>query len=251
MSLAGRTLVLTRPIEQSKDSVGLVERLGGRAIVLPTVRTITIVDPRLDQALAQLMEFELVVVPSVGAFRALEARAHELDVKLSVPFATVGEKTAKAIEKSTGRPARFPKSEFHGESLVRELAAEGALLDAKVLLIRAPEGREELGDGLRAAGCRVVEANPYRIAPAEKPPDQTLRELEQADAITFMSGLALEFFFEVVGEGLAKSTLDRTLVGVIGPVTKQKADELGVRVDVVPEIATAEALIQALADRMR
>ncbi|MBI2377172.1 MAG: uroporphyrinogen-III synthase [Deltaproteobacteria bacterium] len=252
--LDGHLVVVTRPVAQSAEAVRAIEGLGGRALVLPTIDTVASVDPALDQALQEPDELDLVVVPSAGAFRALEARAKELRMDLlRFTFATVGAKSAKVIREATGRDPIHPSDAFRGDSLVSSLVERGILSrdrGPRVLLVRAPEGRESLGAALVEAGAHVREVHPYRIVAASQAPAAAIEALASASAITFLSGLALEHFPRVVGDVAASQALRRALVAVIGPVTAAKAAELNVRVDVMPREATVEGLIGALAQKL-
>ena len=50
--------------------------------------------------------------------------------------------------------------------------------------------------------------------------------------------------------GIAGKPHARTVIACIGPSTKAAAEELGLRVDVVPEVADVPALVDALADHV-
>jgi uroporphyrinogen-III synthase len=121
----------------------------------------------------------------------------------------------------------------------------------RVLFPRAAEGRETLIDLLTAAGVEVSSPIAYRIAAAAPASAEARAAIARADAITFLSGETLRCFLEVVPEEEGRRLLERAVVAVIGPVAESKARELGVRVDVVPKTATLEALVEALAERLR
>ena len=65
------------------------------------------------------------------------------------------------------------------------------------------------------------------------------------DAVAFTSGSTVRNLVGIAGKPHA-----RTIIGCIGPSTKAAAEELGLRVDVVPEEATAAALVDALAEHV-
>jgi len=88
----------------------------------------------------------------------------------------------------------------------------------------------------------------YRVVTAGPPDPSTLARAATADAVTFMSGRTIEAFLALVPD--ARDLLERIVVAVVGPVASRDAQRLGVRVDVMPAEATAEAMIAALAEHL-
>ena len=86
----------------------------------------------------------------------------------------------------------------------------------------------------------------YRIVPAPQASEEKIALLQDADVFTFMSGETLACFFDVVPGG--RALLDRKKVAVIGPIAKERAEALNVRVDLMPAEPTAEALVAVLTD---
>jgi uroporphyrinogen-III synthase len=254
--LSGRTVVVTRAPGQAASLSALLEKAGARPLELPTIS----IEPplswaELDRALAAADSFELVVLGSVNAAEALADRADGLGVSFSCPVAVVGEKTRARLAESPElravlRGAVIVPGTFRAEVLLEALdahfAPHGGLSGKRVLLPRAAEGRETLLEGLTARGAEVVAATAYRIAPALPAEEDELEALARADAFTFMSGETLAAFFQVVPEPVARRLLADAVVAVIGPVALARAEQLGVRVDVVPPTATAESLVEAL-----
>ena len=111
---------------------------------------------------------------------------------------------------------------------------------------RAAEGREALVGLLEAEGATVEAVVSYRLRLGDLASAEALEAVASADVLTFLSGRTLEGFLARTGPR-GRGFLERAVVAVIGPVAKARAAELGVRVDVVPEKASAEALLDALA----
>ena len=109
------------------------------------------------------------------------------------------------------------------------------------------ENASVLLDGLEDAGAYVHETVLYELVIPEGAGESVeLAASGDLDAALFTSSLTVEHFVEVARskgiEAAALSGLERAVVGVIGPPTRETADGLGVPVDVVPSDAEFETL---------
>lgn len=104
--------------------------------------------------------------------------------------------------------------------------------------------REVLPRVLRESGAIVDVLVVYEtIVP--KYDEACKNKVREADVITFTSPSTVENFVKILGnEGL--SLCETKTVVSIGPVTTQKAKELGLKVDVTSEDHSIPGLIQAL-----
>jgi uroporphyrinogen III methyltransferase/synthase len=135
------------------------------------------------------------------------------------------------------------------EGMVEALAQRWTpIAGRRFLHLRAPQGRETAIEMLEAQGAIVDAIEAYRIVPADPASEETIRSLEGADVFTFLSGETLACFMSVVPEAKARDLLARARVAVIGPIAKERADALGVRVDVVARETTVESLVAALTE---
>lgn len=166
--------------------------------------------------------------------------------------AAVGRKTAAALSRAQSDTTAQPSSAVivpavhDAASLLATLDATLPLVGRRVLVPRAPEGRELLIEGLRARGAVVDAPTAYRLVCPPPAAPAAVAEAERAEVLTFLSGRALENFLHVLPESRARALLERGCVAVIGPVAAEAAERLAVRVDVVPAEATVEALVEAL-----
>jgi uroporphyrinogen-III synthase len=109
-------------------------------------------------------------------------------------------------------------------------------------------------DGLRDAGAAVHETVLYRLA---RPPGSgrsaELVAAGEIDAALFTSSLTVEHCLEAAAERgvreAAFEALDEAVVGAIGEPTRETAEAAGAGVDVVPEVASFEALATATVER--
>ncbi|MGH2568833.1 MAG: uroporphyrinogen-III synthase, partial [Bacteroidota bacterium] len=67
----------------------------------------------------------------------------------------------------------------------------------------------------------------------------------QIDVVTFFSPSAVRNFLQIMGT----KSLEQTLIAVIGPSTASAAESLGIPVDIVAKQATAESLVETIAEQ--
>ena len=220
--LAGRTIAVTRPLEQSQPLATRLEKLGARVEVVPLVRI-----ERLAKV-DDVAGYDWVILTSANAAAALEG------VDLRGPrIAAVGPATAAAAE-SLGAEVAFVPDTYAAADVGAGL---GPLDGARVLLPQAEDVSRDLADELRARGAHVDVVVAYRTVSTEPTPG--LDALRVADAVVLASGSAARSLAAQGGAGDA-------LVVCIGPQTEAVARELGLRVGLVAAEATAEGIIQAL-----
>ena len=255
--LFGRRVLVTRPRNQAAELVDRLTMLGADAIEAPLIRTEPPTDPGpLRAAAATADAFDWIVFASVNAAHAFMIALSEngLDVRaLKGPrLCAVGSATsAKLLE--YGVKADLVPAEFRSEAAVAAITAAGPVEGARVLLPRADIGREVLGDQLRQAGAIVTDVVAYRTvlndAPKEHDPDVYRLLLEgQIDVVTFTSPSTVRSFVKIFGEEPAADLLKNTVVAVIGPVTADAAQQVGIPVTIHPQIYTVAALVDGIVE---
>ncbi len=248
--LAGRRVVVTRAPEDAGALVAALDARGAESVVFPTIARLPPPDPdAVKRAWSGRGGFDRVLC---GSAAALEAFAELERPDEPIPVACVGDATAREVEARFG--GRFVVAEVaetrRAEGLLFALEQSfGDLEGRKFLFPRAPEGRLVLVEALEARGAAVEAVLTYRIGCAPPAPPALVASLEGADAFTFLSGQTLACFLDAAGPS-ARLLLERAVVAVIGPVAAERAATLGVRVDVVPAVASADALAEALARSM-
>jgi uroporphyrinogen III methyltransferase/synthase len=174
------------------------------------------------------------------------ARRDIRDLK-GVRLCAVGPATAARIER-LGVRVDVTAAEFRAEGVLAALAAAGELEGLRILLPRAQIARDVLGDELRKAGAEVVELTTYTTEPGGDTGQRVYRMLldRQIDAVTFTSASTLRNFVGILGGEQAADLLRTTVVAVIGPVTAEAAQHLGITAAVMPAEYTVPALVDAL-----
>ena len=165
--LAGRTIVVTRPLAQCAPLVEAIRGEGGEALVFPLLRILPADDPRpLADAVARLGDYAFAVFISPNAVdHALPAiLAHGPWPGGLVP-AAVGQGTVRALAAHGIGGCIVPSDRFDSEALLAlpELDT-GHVCGRRIAIFRGDGGRELLADTLRERGATVDCVTCYRRA---------------------------------------------------------------------------------------
>ena len=243
--------MITRPAAQSEDLARELSARGATPLVVPLV---SFAEPDdfapLDHAIAEIEEFDWLILTSAQAVRAMTQRAADLqqplvrtDCRLRV--ACVGPVTADSARKA-GLAVAYVALRHHGAALANELG--GKLPGAKVLLPRSDRANPDLPAALARFGAEVTEVVAYRtLRPAETDQDGLKKIVDgQADAILFFSPSAVQHFVELAGDGQLLEIQGKLVITAVGPVTATALREAGVRRVVVAQDTTAVSVVEAL-----
>ena len=255
--LYGWRVLVPRTKEQAAS---MSARLSGYGAIPHSVPTISVEPPRnpaqMERAIKGIVEgrYQWVVFTSVNAVSAVWEKIVEfgLDARsfAGVRLAAVGTKTAQAVRDLGMTPELLPEvTKQNAAGLVEVFPDYLEDLDpvGRVLLPRADIATDVLVDGLVERGWEVDDVVAYRTVRAA-PPSAEIREMIKSggfDAVCFTSSSTVK---NVVG--IAGKPHQRTIIACIGPMTAATAREMGLRVDVVPEIAEVPDLVDALAEHV-
>ncbi len=245
-------------VPRAKDQAGpMSARLASHGAIPQEVPTISVEPPRnpaqLERAIKGVVEgrYQWVVFTSVNAVKAVweKIRDFGLDARAfaGVRIAAVGTKTAHAVRELGITPELLPpRTRQNAAGLVEVFPEYVEDLDpvSRVLLPRADIATEVLVEGLSAAGWEVDDVTAYRTVRAA-PPSAEVRDMIKTggfDAVCFTSASTVRNLV-----GIAGKPHQRTIIACIGPMAKAAAEEVGLKVDVVPEVADVQFLVDALA----
>jgi uroporphyrinogen-III synthase len=241
MTLRGRVVLVTRPIEQAASLVELLRARGAEAIPAPTIE---IEQPTpggpLDDAIRRAAAggFAWVVFTSAAGVRAWWGRAKILGAgPPDASAAAIGDATAEAL-RATGIEADLVPPTFTTAAL-GEAFPEGT---GAVLLARADLATGELESVLRDKGWATERVDAYRVRAADRLPEPAIKALRsrRAEVVTFTSPSTVEGFVRLAG------TPSEPLVVCIGPVTAEAARALGFEVAAIADPHTERGLVRAV-----
>lgn len=248
-------------VPRAKEQAGpMSTRLAGHGAIPQEVPTISVEPPRnpqqMERAVKGIVEgrYLWVVLTSVNAVSALWEKITEfgLDARsfAGVRIAAVGTKTAAAIRELGITPELLPSpTQQNAAGLVEVFPEYDEDLDpvGRVLLPRADIATDVLVYGLANLGWEVEDIVAYRTVRAA-PPSAEIRDMIKSggfDAVCFTSSSTVRNLV-----GIAGKPHQRTIIACIGPMAAATARELGLRVDVQPEIAGVDELVDALAEHV-
>lgn len=239
-TLAGRTIVVTRPAEQAEPLVRALERRGARVLVAPTIRIVPGRSAQLTAALKELAagRFDWITLTSRATVDVLRDRlVSPRDVLAKV--AVIGDGTADAFRRWTRRDPDLQPSTFTTSALARAFPRG----TGRVLCARADIAPAGLETALAAKGWETERVDAYRTVFATSLPREARDAFRrgEVDAVTFTSASTVRGFIKSLGA--AKGT---PKVVCIGPVTAAAARDAGLRPAAVARPHTVEGLVAAL-----
>ncbi|TKX85439.1 uroporphyrinogen-III synthase [Halorubrum sp. SS5] len=236
-----RVAVFRPDDERIESAVELLRELGAEPVPDPMLE--------VEPTGAVPADAPLVVLTSkTGVELAAEAGWEPGDADL----AAIGPATAEAAREA-GWTVDVVPEEYTSAGLVAALEARVA--GERVVVARSDHGSDVLLDGLREAGADVTETVLYRLArPIDAGDSAEAAAAGDLDAVAFTSSLTVDNFLAAAADRgvdeAARAGLADAVVGVIGPPTAETARDRGLRVDVVPDEASFEALATAVVDAL-
>lgn len=229
--LAGRSVVVTRPLAQAGELAALIAAAGGEAVVFPLLEINVAADPApLAAAAGKLHDYTLAIFISPNA------------VDFSVPTllgcgpwpagltpAAVGQGTVRALVAHGIHGTVAPTERFDSEALLAlpELQADH-VAGRRLAIFRGDGGRELLAETLRERGAEVDCIPCYsRSAPAAGAGELLKRWHDgQLDAMTVSSSEGLRYLVDML-DAEGRALLAKTPVFVPHPRIAENAADLG------------------------
>lgn len=237
--LGGRTILVTRPADQSKELVRALRRRRAAVILAPAIEIVPARSAALTRALRELADggYAWLTLTSRATVDVLAPRLKPRELNAKV--AAVGEGTAEAYRRWSRRAPDLVPTRFTTAALASAFPrGSGRVLCARADI--APAGLEE---AIAAKGWTPTRVDAYRTRmPRSLPPDAraALRE-GRVDAVTFTSASTVRGFVGALG-----AVRGNPKVVCIGPVTAREARGRGFTVATVATPHTMEGLVDAL-----
>ena len=239
-NLAGRTVVVTRPAEQSTSLSEALRSRGARALVAPSIELVPARSAALTGALSDLEAgaFAWVTLTSRTTVDVLASRLPSRALA-ETKVAAIGDGTSAAFRRWAGREPDLVPATFTTAVLVRAFPRG----TGRVLCARADIAPAGLEDGLAAKGWSPTRVDAYRTRMPRSLPKEARDALAGAevDAITFTSASTVRGFVGAIG-----TVRGSPKVVCIGPVTAKEARAHGLTVHAVARPHTIEGVVVAL-----
>lgn len=242
--LGGQGVLVTRPSAQATKLTALIQSVGGRPILFPTLEILPPVDADLPRSLLT-QHWDIIIFISrnavTGAGELLPDRQW-----LSEPnIAAVGQTTAAALSEIGHPPDLVPAERFDSESLLA-LPALAQVGGKRVLIVRGVGGRAHLGDTLSERGAAVAYAEVYRRVRPKVDASLLMADWRQSlGFVTATSDEVLRNLLAMIPESEQPWLKSLPLV-VFSDRGAGSAMELGFRVVAVAKAAGDAAMVEAL-----
>ena len=256
--LKGKTVLLTRPSDQSRKLTELLQIAGARVIHFPTIEIAPPADwSQLDSAIERIGSFDWIIFTSVNAVMSLNQRAFEKETVISgrngrPSICVIGAATARAVE-SVGLQVTTVASQSDSAGLIDALLARtnGELKGLKLLLPRGNLATNQIPDELRRSGAEVTCVEAYRTIRPDSDAREIVRLVEDGKiwAVTFFSPSAIKNLAEMTGPKPLSDLLRDTLVCCIGSTTAAAALEHEFTRIVTCSSASDQAMVETLMKR--
>lgn len=267
LPLSGQTVLVTRAAGQSSRFSAMLRDVGAAVVEMPAleIRPPSTWEP-LDQAIANLSQFDWLILTSANGVNALCDRLLTLGQSLQplsdLKIAVVGKKTA-AVLKQRGLTPDFIPPNYVADDLATLLPltsqpspSPAELSGIKILFPRVESGgRDVLLKELTERGTVVTEVAAYESGCPEAIAPDALHALQsqKIDIITFASSKTVRCFCQLIEKASHAKVLENldplvqpVRIASIGPQTSQTCRKLLGRVDIEASEYTLEGLIQAI-----
>lgn len=247
-TLAGKSVLITRPAEQAPELAALLEAEGAEVLTLAAIS----IEPAanyhaLDRAIRQIEQYQWVIFTSVNGVRAVGQRlaviGQDWQTLKHARVAAIGPATARAL-REVGVQPDFVPAEYVAEAIT---AGIGEVAGLRLLLPRADIAREALAIDLRRKGAVVDEIAAYRTV--TQPLDQQMIErviAKRPDVVTFTSSSTVRGLLAALSGVNVAEALRGVAVACIGPITAKTVREAGLTPHIIAEEYTMPGLTRAI-----
>ncbi len=251
--LFGKKVLVTRTRSQASRLRSLLEESGAECVEFPAISIAPLEDSsQLDAAVANLGRYDWVVFSSSNGVRGLasrlEARGGDARSFAGVKVAAIGPATGETVKAELGISADLVPDDYVSEAMVDALSGEG-IKGKKILAIRSDLGRDALESGLAVAGAQVDAIVGYETKVPEDSAEKAAAAFDAGiDITTFTSSSGVDNLVDLLGGDTSR--INDTVVACMGPITAERAEERGVRVDVISPERTMEALVESIVEHL-
>ena len=225
-------VAITRPKDRAKKACEIVEKLGGSAILAPTLDLEPVNSESLKYLVSKKEELDWIIFTSPTTIVSLNKFYPDFIKTLNCKLAVIGNKTGRLAEKN-GLTVDLMPEDFTAEGLIEEFKKRG-ITNQTIGIPRTTSARPILPEELEKLGNEIILAEAYKsLFPMdEKAIKELIAKIEnkEIDAITFTSPLTVENFFQIADdkENLAQLLNDNLLTVCIGPITAKVLEKYNI-----------------------
>ncbi|MBS8265097.1 uroporphyrinogen-III synthase [Mesobacillus boroniphilus] len=250
-SLQNKTVMIPRGKAHAKPFTELVARNGGIPVEIPLIAFKAVAASEiLLNKLKNLHTYDWIIFTSnvtVETFYSFIKKN-----RASLPkIAVIGEKTKEIVE-ALGEKVDFVPEKYVAEGFVDEFLPY-VNQSERILIPKGNLARDYISAALKEKGAVVDEIIIYETFLPEESKVKLVKMLteESLDILTFTSPSTIDHFMKIVEENNLREKLEHCIVSCIGPVTKRKAEEWGLKVHAMPEKYTVEEMLKSVANYIK
>ena len=249
--LAGKRVVVTRPIAQSAALCEALRASGAEPLQFPLIRIIPVKDlSKLDEGLARLRPGDWIIFTSQNAVSPVAERLQSLRAKnpavaQNIQIAAIGSTTERVAREAGFTVQRVAKGDG-GVSLAKALREQ--IANRRILIPRSDLADDAMPEILREFGAEVLEAVVYRTEPSRQFAPQLNAALDSnsVDAIVCFSPSGVRSLFENIGAERLRSAQQKIVFVAIGATTASAFAEIGVSKPLIAAGTTLEGIVDTL-----
>jgi len=201
LPLAGRGILVTRPIEQAAALAQGIREAGGEALIFPAMEIVPVTDAALAETIDQLHTFDAAIFISPNAARfGLAAINAQRNWPRHIQVYALGPGTARELAQQGMADIIQPDGQDTEALLL--LPPLNAVKNHRIVIFRGVGGRELLAETLRARGAEVVYAECYRRVRPDSDAQPVIQRwsIGQIHAVTIASAETLHNLASMLGE---------------------------------------------------
>lgn len=162
LPLAGKQIVITRPIDQANTLSAMIVAAGGHPVSFPLIDIVGLNDlTAFQHTLSPLKQFDWAIFISSNAVQFGMPSMLQIGLPSTLKFAAIGPVTASQLKHYGVLKVVTPEGRYDSESLLA-LPMFQAMQGQHVLIVRGVGGRELLADTLKQRGAAVSIGECYR-----------------------------------------------------------------------------------------
>jgi len=251
LGLAGKTIVVTRSVDDTIDAFVKLAELGAKLIHFPTLEYKPVDDwSSFNDVVARKDEIDFLIFTSANSVRFFSKRCSDENIIWNfdkTKVVAVGGKTSKACLDFNIPVYKIPR-EFSSESLIK-LFEEFDVAGRNIFIPGSELAKKDLPEYLLERGGNVFAVPVYKVGlPENSIVEKNLAKIknEKPDVFIFTSPSTFKNFLKILKVAQPKEYFIGSVVVAIGKTTQKEIESYGIKVNVIPKISTVEELIEEL-----